>query len=93
MTGVAKNAIQKLTRELGEAVMQYQDNVLRNLKCERVQYSLGITFFCHNFVRIHQTLRMTPAMKAGVANHKWSIEEMVDLLPEPTHPNREKKSN
>jgi len=31
---------------------------------------------------------MTPALKAGIADHKWSIEEMVDLIPEATHPNR-----
>ena len=35
----------------------------------------------YNFVRIHTTLRSTPAMKAGVTDHKWSIEEIVDLLP------------
>ncbi|MEN6451715.1 MAG: IS1 family transposase [Thermoguttaceae bacterium] len=57
-------------------------------KAEMLEYSLAITFFYHNFVRIHQTLRSTPAMKAGIADHKWSIEEMVDLLPEATHPNR-----
>ena len=46
-----------------------------------LDYSLAITFFYHNFVRIHQTLQCTPAMKAKIADHKWSIEEMVDLLP------------
>jgi hypothetical protein len=51
-------------------------------------YSVALTFFYHNFVRIHQTLRSTPAMKAGVSDHKWTIEEMVDLLPETTHPGR-----
>jgi IS1 family transposase len=61
-------------------------------KAEMLEHSLAITFFYHNFVRIHQTLRMTPALKAGVADHKWSIEEMVDLLPEATHPHR-KNSN
>ena len=50
-------------------------------KAEMLAYSVAITFFYHNFVRIHQTLRMTPALKAGVSDHKWSIEEMVDLLP------------
>jgi hypothetical protein len=34
MTGVAKNTIQKLTRELGEAVMQYHDNVVRNVRSQ-----------------------------------------------------------
>jgi hypothetical protein len=34
----------------------------------------------YNFCRIHQTLRVTPAMEAGVTDHVWSIEEMVALL-------------
>ena len=50
-------------------------------KFEMLEYSAAIMFFYHNFVRMHQTIRMTPALKAGVADHKWSIEEMVDLLP------------
>jgi IS1 family transposase len=50
-------------------------------KAEMLAYSLAITFFYHNFVRIHQTLKSTPAMKAGVADRKWSIEDMIDLLP------------
>jgi len=33
-----------------------------------------------NIARIHQTLRVTRAMEAGVANHVWSIEEIVVLL-------------
>jgi IS1 family transposase len=50
-------------------------------KADMLAYSLAITFFYHNFVRIHQTLKTTPAIKAGVADRKWTIEEMVDLLP------------
>jgi IS1 family transposase len=50
-------------------------------KAEMLEYSLALTFFYHNFVRIHQTLKCTPAMKAGISDHKWSIEEMVGLLP------------
>jgi hypothetical protein len=34
----------------------------------------------YNFCRIHQTLRVTPAMEAGISDHVWSIEEIVDLL-------------
>jgi len=34
----------------------------------------------YNFVRIHQTLRVTPAMAAGVTNRLWSIEDVVNLL-------------
>ena len=50
-------------------------------KADMLAYSIAITFMYHNFVRIHQTLKATPAMKAGVSDHKWSIEELVDLLP------------
>jgi hypothetical protein len=35
-----------------------------------------------NFCRIHQTVRVTPAMEAGISDHIWSIEEMVKLLDE-----------
>jgi len=34
----------------------------------------------YNFACIHQTLRVTPAMEAGVANHAWTLEEIVALL-------------
>ena len=46
MTGVAKNTIQKLTRELGEAVAEYSDKVLRNIKSKRVQCD-EIWCFCY----------------------------------------------
>lgn len=35
------------------------------------------------FCRVHKTLRVTPAMEAGIAGHIWEIEELVALLPEP----------
>jgi hypothetical protein len=34
----------------------------------------------YNFSRVHQTLRVTPAMQTGVSRHVWSIEEIVALL-------------
>jgi hypothetical protein len=34
----------------------------------------------YNFARVHQTLRVTPAMAAGVRGHVWDIEEIVGLL-------------
>jgi len=32
----------------------------------------------YNFVRVHQTLRVTPAMEAGLTDHVWTIEEMLE---------------
>ena len=34
----------------------------------------------YNFCRIHQTLRVTPAMEAGISQHVWSIEDVINLL-------------
>jgi len=34
----------------------------------------------YNFARIHMTLRVTPAMEAGISDHVWSLEEIVNLL-------------
>jgi hypothetical protein len=34
----------------------------------------------YNFVRIHKTLRMTPAMAAGVSERLWSMEDVVALI-------------
>ena len=61
-------------------------------KAEMLAYSVAITFMYHNFVRVHQTLKTTPAIKAGVANHKWTIDEMVDLLPILSYNTRPKKA-
>jgi IS1 family transposase len=41
---------------------------------------VALHFMHYNFARIHQTLRVTPAMEAGVSDHVWSIEEIVGLL-------------
>ncbi len=41
---------------------------------------LAIYYTYYNFCRVHQTLRVTPAMEAGLSNHVWTIEEMVKLL-------------
>jgi hypothetical protein len=34
----------------------------------------------YNFCRIHKSLRVTPAMEAGLTDHVWSLEELVGLL-------------
>lgn len=40
----------------------------------------AVHFVHYNFCRVHQTLRVTPAMEAGLADHVWSLAEMVALL-------------
>ena len=46
-------------------------------KGERLHAMLALYFCCYNFVRIDQTLRVTPAMEAKVTDHIWSIGEML----------------
>lgn len=42
--------------------------------------SVSIHYHFYNFARVHQTLRVTPAMEAGLADHVWELSEIVALL-------------
>jgi IS1 family transposase len=42
--------------------------------------AIALYFMYYNFCRVHQTLRVTPAMEAGLSNHVWTVEELVGLL-------------
>jgi hypothetical protein len=44
------------------------------------EHAIALHYMHYNFCRIHQSLRVTPAMEAGVSDHVWSIEEIVALL-------------
>ena len=49
-------------------------------KVENHRHALSLYFMYYNFARVHQTLRVTPAMEAGVADHIWTLDEIVGLL-------------
>lgn len=49
-------------------------------KIENDIAALSLYFMYYNFCRVHQTLRVIPAMEAGITDHIWSIEEVVSLL-------------
>jgi IS1 family transposase len=49
-------------------------------KAENHGHSVAIHFMHYNFVRIHQSLRITPAMAAGVTNTLWSLTDMVRVI-------------
>ena len=49
-------------------------------KIENHIAALSVYFMYYNFVRIHQTLRVTPAMAAGVTSKLWSVEDIVKLV-------------
>ncbi len=56
-------------------------------KLDNHAYAVALHFMYCNFVRIHQTLRVTPAMEAGLADHPWTIAELVAIgeaaMPKP----------
>jgi len=52
-------------------------------KLENHLATVAVYFMYYNFARIHQTLRCTPAMEAGVADHVWSYDEIIGLMPKP----------
>jgi IS1 family transposase len=51
-------------------------------KVENHLHAVALHFMYYNFCKIHKTLRVTPAMEAGIASHVWSIEDLAKLIPE-----------
>jgi hypothetical protein len=49
-------------------------------KVENHTAALALYFMYYNFGRVHQTLKSTPAIAAGIADHVWSVAEIVSLL-------------
>jgi IS1 family transposase len=49
-------------------------------KLENLAHAVALHFMYYNFCRIHQSLRITPAMAAGVTDHVWGIEDIVKLI-------------
>ena len=49
-------------------------------KIENHAATVSLYFMYYNFGRVHQTIRVTPAMEAGVSDHVWSIAQIVALL-------------
>lgn len=49
-------------------------------KVENHAHAISLHYMHYNFCRIHQTLRVTPAMEAGVTDRLWDIEDILALL-------------
>lgn len=48
-------------------------------KIENLEHAVALHFMHYNFGRIHKTLRVTPAMEAGISEHVWTLEEIAKL--------------
>jgi len=49
-------------------------------KVENLAHAVALHFMYYNFARVHKTLRVTPAMEAGVSDHVWNLEEIAGLV-------------
>jgi IS1 family transposase len=49
-------------------------------KAANLEAAVALHYMHYNFCRIHQSLRVTPAMEANVSDHVWSLDELIQLL-------------
>jgi len=45
-------------------------------------HAISLYFMLYNFCKIHKSLRVTPAMEAGISEKLWDISDIVALIPE-----------
>ncbi len=69
---------QNLTMRMGMKRFARLTNAFSK-KIEKHAFHLALHYMYYNFCRVHKMLRVTPAMEAGVADHAWSLEELVGL--------------
>lgn len=69
---------QNLTMRMGIRRFGRSTNAFSK-KVENHAHAIALHFMHYNFGRVHKTLRVTPAMEAGISDHVWSIEEIVRL--------------
>lgn len=50
---------------------------LNSKKLDNLKAAVTLYFAWYNFCRIHQTLRVTPAMQAGITDHVWELAELL----------------
>jgi IS1 family transposase len=70
---------QNLTMRMSMRRFTRLTNAFSKKVVENHAHAVALHFMWHNFGRVHKTLRITPAMAAGVSNHVWSLEEVAAL--------------
>jgi hypothetical protein len=68
---------QNLTMRMGMRRFTRLTNAFSK-KVENLKAAVALHFAHYNFVRVHRTLRITPAMEAGVTPKGWSITELIE---------------
>jgi hypothetical protein len=77
MIASATAGCKRLLASIGSLIPSAQR---RSKKVENHAAAIALYFMWYNFGRVHQTLRVTPAMDAGVTDHVWSVEKIGNLL-------------
>jgi hypothetical protein len=49
-------------------------------KVENHKHAMALHFLYYNFVRMHHTLKMSPAMAAGITKRLWEMKDVVEML-------------
>ncbi len=70
---------QNLTMRMGMRRFTRLTNAFSK-KAENLAAAVALHFMYYNFGRIHRTLRVTPAMEAGITDHVWTLEEIAELV-------------
>jgi IS1 family transposase len=52
-------------------------------KIENHMHAIALHYMYYNYCRVHKTLRVTPAMEAGLTDHVWDVEDLITLIPKP----------
>ncbi|MGB6228656.1 MAG: IS1 family transposase [Litorimonas sp.] len=89
---------QNLTMRMGMRRFTRLTNAFSK-KAENHAYAVALHFMHYNFCRIHKTLKVTPAMAAGVSDQLWSVDDLVALVeaaepaPKKRGPYKERQPN
>lgn len=70
---------QNLTMRMGMRRFTRLTNAFSK-KVENLSHAVSLHFMYYNFARVHKTLRVTPAMEAGVSDHVWELDEIAELI-------------
>ena len=87
MYDVHRDTISRLMVRTGMNCMTLMDDLMQDIptgvylskKLENLKAATAIHFGHYNFCRIHSSLRVTPAMAAGVTGQLWTMEALLDL--------------
>jgi len=83
--GVSIRATERMTGNLTMRMQMRRFTRLTNAfskKLENLKAAVALHFAHYNFVRIHSSLRVTPAMAAGVTDHLWSLSDLLTTAME-----------